>query len=42
MIFKIHQLSQVSEINETNNLQRKIIFRRIKMIYTVLIFLITD
>lgn len=42
MIFKIHQLLQVSEINETNNLQRKIIFRRIKMIYTVLIFLITD
>lgn len=42
MIFKINQLLQVSEINETNNLQRKIIFRRIKMIYTVLIFLITD
>lgn len=42
MIFKIHQLLQVSEINETNNLQRKIIFRRIKMIYTVLICLITD
>lgn len=42
MIFEINQLLQVSEINETNNLQRKIIFRRIKMIYTVLIFLITD
>lgn len=42
MIFKINQLLQVSEINETNNLQRKNIFRRIKMIYTVLIFLITD
>lgn len=42
MIFKINQLLQVSEINETNNLQRKIIFKRIKMIYTVLIFLITD
>lgn len=42
MIFEINQLLQVSEINETNNLQRKNIFRRIKMIYTVLIFLITD
>lgn len=41
-MFKINQILQVSEINETNNLQRKIIFRRIKMIYTVLIFLITD
>lgn len=30
MIFKINQLLQVSEINETNNLQRKIILEELR------------